>query len=273
MPVKASYNRPQLSIIYHGRNDNYAGEFKRRLAWSLATVKKAFSHLNPEIIFVCWNNLPSTPFLFDEPLLKQYASGVKTYLVPSTIHEEFAKKFDYKGCYLEWFAKNFGLRRAEGEYILQINSDNIIINDINFSDLPAKDVTYIGNRTEVDRQILDVAPENISQSILEEFQGRVLRTDLNRPHFVGGSCGEFVLSHRDNWYKICGNVETADRYCIDNVTATHLRMVSRLELFPYPVYHISHHSAPGRWPGFDFPVGYSGENWGLPDVKIEPRIS
>lgn len=270
-PVKASLNRPQLSIIYHGRNDNYAGEFKRRLAWSLATVRNAFKNLNPEVLFICWNTLPSTPFLFDEPLLKSYAKGIKTYIIPSTIHQELAEKHNYKGVYLEWYAKNFGLRRAQGEYILQINSDNIIVNDVAFNDLPDKETTYIGNRTEVGRQILDVAPENISFETLQSLKKRVLPTDLDRPYFVGGSCGEFVLSHRDNWYKICGNVETADRYCIDNVTATHLRMVSRLTHFQYPVYHIEHHSAPGKWPGFDFPIRYSGDNWGLPDIEIEPR--
>lgn len=265
-------NCPLLSIVYHGRNDNYAGEFKRRLSWSLQTVQKAFKNIQPEILFVCWNDLPNSPSLFDDPLFKGKISGIKVYRVPSQIHNELADKFGYNGVYLEWFAKNFGLRRATGEYILQLNSDNIIVNKIFPKDLPPKDVTYIGNRTEVKKSILDYAPEKINTKLLKSLSGRLLETDIDRPYYVGGSCGEFVLSHRDNWYKICGNVEVTGRYCIDNVTATHLRMVSRLETFKYPIYHIAHRSAPGVWPGFDFELGYSGPDWGLSNVKIEPEF-
>lgn len=271
-PPKVSTKRPPLSIVYHGRNDNYGGDFKRRFAWSLRTVSRAFQGLNPEIIFVNWNTLPKSSSLFDEALIRPYANGIKVYEVSDSIHKELSTKHNFKGVYLEWYAKNFGLRRASGEYILQLNADNIIIDTITQEHLPPPDVTYIGTRVETDISVLGHLPENLTKEVLETLKKRVQPAEIDRPHFVGGSCGEFLLSHRDNWYKICGNVEVADRYCIDNVTATHLRMISHLEEFVFPIYHITHPSALGSWPGFKFDLGYSGPKWGLADLNIIPRI-
>lgn len=270
--AESKNNRPILSIIYHGRSDNYGGDYKRRLAWSLSSIRKAFSSLQPEIIFVNWNTLLHTPPLFEDPLFYKCSSGIKVYEIPNALHEDLLKKHKATGTYLEWYAKNFGIRRASGEYILQINSDNLILDNLSIEDLPPKHVTYIGSRTEIDADILTIIPAQITQELLNEKIRRVLNTDIERPHYVGGSCGEFILTHRDNWEKICGNPETADRYCIDNVTATHLRMISDLRIFPHSIYHISHISAEGTWPGFDFPLGYSGPKWGLVDYQIQPRI-
>lgn len=265
-------NKKRLSIVYHGRNDNYGGAFKKRLAWSLATVKKAFAAYDPEVIFVNWNILPGTPKLFDEPIFDTYAKGIKVYPISHLIHRDLAKKHNYDGVYLEWYAKNFGLRRAEGEFILQINSDNLILDDIPLDLCLSKDLTYVGNRTEVNPSILIKIPDFITKDDAERLKGRTLIADIDRPHYIGGSCGEFVLTHRDNWDTICGNVETAARYCIDNVTATHLREITIIKHFPYPVYHISHPSADGEWPGFEFPLGYSGKNWGLAHLEIKPEL-
>jgi hypothetical protein len=205
-------------------------------------------------------------------LFANCSNGIKVYEVPHSLHNELLEKHQAKGVYLEWYAKNFGIRRATGEYVLQINSDNLIPVELTLANLPPKHVTYIGSRTELDSNILQIAPDQITEKMCELRAGRTWRTDVDRPHYVGGSCGEFVLTHRDNWAKICGNPETADRYCIDNVTATHLRMISDLRAFPHPIYHISHPSATGKWPGFTFALGYSGSRWGLVDYKLEPKI-
>lgn len=262
--------RPILSIVYHGRNDNYAGDFKRRLCWSLSTIQQSFKELQPEILFVCWNTLPLTERLFDDPMFANCRSNVKLYEVSDKIHKEVADRFNYEGVYLEWFAKNFGVRRATGEYILQLNSDNLIVDPVTIDDLPQKDESFVAVRTEVKQEVLTRAPQQLTPKYLNSISRRQWIPDISRPHYVGGSCGEFVLAHRDIWDTIYGNVEVADRYCIDNVTATHLREVSELNIFKHKVYHIEHKSAPGTWPGFEYPIGYSGPDWGLADLVVEP---
>lgn len=262
--------QPLLSIVFHGRNDNYGGDFTRRLAWSISTVRRAFEKLRPELIFVNWNTIPGSPSLFDDPILVTRREGFKVYMVPASIHRELAARHGYDGVYLEWYAKNFGIRRAKGEYILQINSDNLVLDALTADVLPGPEDTYIGARTDVNADVLTLSPESLTHEKLAPWRGRILTPDLDRPYYVGGSCGEFVLSHRNNWHRICGNVETADRWCIDNVTATHLRRVSELQVFPHSVYHIDHSRVDGKWPGFDFEFGYSGPKWGLADYALEP---
>lgn len=104
----------RLSIVMAGRNDLYGGgEYARRMNQCLASVVP----IGCEIIFVEWNP-PS-----DRPPIQSVIehSGVRIITVPSDVHDwqhgsEMMPMFEYR-------AKNVGIRRAKGDWILVINSD------------------------------------------------------------------------------------------------------------------------------------------------------
>lgn len=124
-----------LSLIFVGRNDNYGGDFKSRLQMC---VTNAFEKLNAfgvrsEIIFVNYN-----PLDVELPILKfiDWPSSTDTVKVrvidvPGTFHTQFLKSGKRKPVpVLEYVAKNIGIRRASGEYILVMNPDIIIPDEI-----------------------------------------------------------------------------------------------------------------------------------------------
>lgn len=265
--------RPLLSVVFHGRNDDYANGFKRRLAYAILSAKRAFSKLSPEIIFVDWNEPEKAPFLFDDPELLGCGDGVITYVVSSSVHDKICMRHGCDRPYLEWYARNVGIRRATGEFILSVNADGFYPYNMTAEDLPDARTTLLADRWEVNPDILGLPVDEARQELMEYdamIEGS-LKLDLARPSIVGGPCGEFILSHRDNWHETRGFVETEDRYAMDNILAAHFREITDLDTFRYPVYHVSHKSAGGAWPRLDYGFGCNGPDWGLADVDIRPR--
>lgn len=120
-------NNPYLSIVIAGRNDNYGGDFRQRLQncvnWTFLQLTK--EKISSEIIFVNYNPLP-------EPAIEKFISWpssnelvtVKILTVSSETHNEFVKYQGVKNVpVLEYVAKNTGIRRAKGEFVLSMNPD------------------------------------------------------------------------------------------------------------------------------------------------------
>lgn len=119
---------PYLSIIITGRNDNYGGDFTQRLqnfiTWNTALLEKY--QVDTEIIFVNWNPIAENPSLkesMDWTKNRKYVT-YRIIDVPTNIHETFAKNSVRKTLpFYEYLAKNTGIRRAKGEFILAMNPD------------------------------------------------------------------------------------------------------------------------------------------------------
>lgn len=109
----------RLSIICAGRNDNHCGDFIDRLNKSLATFPS-----DAEIILVEWN-----PPEENAPLSKVISRrGVRVITVPRDIHSqmhgnELLPFFEYR-------AKNVGIRRASNEWILSMNPDILLTDEM-----------------------------------------------------------------------------------------------------------------------------------------------
>ena len=129
---------PTLSVVVTGRNDDYGGDFHHRLQTSV----RWWSHhvkefeIPTEYVFVNWNPLPDKPSLFDT--IEWYPNKyfeIKFVEVPYKIHEEFNKPEVRKPNQLyEFIAKNVGIRRATGKYILSTNAD-ILCDPLFFIDI------------------------------------------------------------------------------------------------------------------------------------------
>lgn len=129
--------RPELSIVVTGRNDDYGGDFHQRLQnsvrWWSYWLKEY--EVPAEYVFVNWNPLPDKPSLFDtiEWYPHKYFE-IKFVEVPNRIHREFDNPEIRKPNQLyEFIAKNAGVRRATGKFILCTNADILCDPDFFFS--------------------------------------------------------------------------------------------------------------------------------------------
>jgi len=117
--------KPYLSIVIAARNDNYGGNFLERMQTFLNVLLPLAGHysLNAELIVVEWN-----PPL-DRPRLREVLSWpgcmntgeVRIIEVAGAIHGRMqnSDKLPMFDC----LAKNVGIRRAKGTYILVTNPD------------------------------------------------------------------------------------------------------------------------------------------------------
>lgn len=119
---------PYLSIVLAARNDNYGGDFNSRLHncvhWLANLVEE--NKLPTELLIVDYN-----PVEENEPLLKIINwPANRNYLtirfvhVPQETHVQLVNPAVRKTVPMfEFVAKNMGVRRAKGEYILCTNCD------------------------------------------------------------------------------------------------------------------------------------------------------
>ena len=121
-------NNPYLSIVFAARNDNYGGDFNQRLqnmlTWNIALLEEYA--VPSEIILVNYNPLSENP-----PLSETMTWGkerkfvqVRIVTVPNEAHEQLVNPEVRKTVPLfEFPAKNVGVRRAKGVFILCTNAD------------------------------------------------------------------------------------------------------------------------------------------------------
>ena len=119
---------PYISFVVAARNDNYGGNFLQRLQLFL-NVLFAFwqkHRLNAELIIVEWNPPEDKPRLAEAVNWAKCPNtgAVRLITVPKHVHDQLPNSkrmpmFDY-------FAKNAGIRRAKGEYVLILNPDLLL---------------------------------------------------------------------------------------------------------------------------------------------------
>ncbi|MFN8287474.1 MAG: hypothetical protein U0V74_12000 [Chitinophagales bacterium] len=125
-----SQSPPYLSVVVAARNDNYGGDFELRLQncinwFSYYAVKYK---LPAEFIVVNYNPVIDRPPL-NESIKFPPSSNVlfRLITVPNHFHEGISNPAVRKKVPLyEYVAKNIGIRRAKGQYILSANPDILI---------------------------------------------------------------------------------------------------------------------------------------------------
>ena len=118
--------RPYLSIILTGRNDDFGGDFNVRLFRALAFNHRVLTSagVSHEFVFVEWRPVEHKPYLavvlqHEFPSL---ADGrLLSYVVDVRYHEAFS--LNPKLQFQEFIAKNIGIRHARGEFLLTTNTD------------------------------------------------------------------------------------------------------------------------------------------------------
>ena len=252
---------PYLSIVTATRNDVYGGSPShyrtQRQVHNVAMLASCYNaHI--EHIIVDWNPDPSLAPI-TELLGCQNYTHVRVITVSSQLHEAALRstKNDQKKTHkmLEYHAKNVGIRRARGQYILLLNNDILLASslfEILGSQTLCPDLTYSAIRYDVPKHFNMNAPgmngrcgavwETLLQPLAEGFHARQIRKAHIRKLRAGGPVrfaygnftlnpaiepiirqygvfsvapGDFVLAHRDAYFYLQGMPEVFTRGYID----------------------------------------------------------
>ncbi len=194
------------------------------------------------MILVEWNPVPGKPYLA-ELLSREFPAlagrSLKCYVVAPEYHVALTQNPQLP--YLEYVAKNVGIRRASAPFVLVTNTDVLLGRRV--ADALAGGLTpgtiFRAPRYDIK---LGIDPSHLTLSALEDPANHVRQPVLKPPLFNGAS-GDFVLADRETWHRLRGynEVYRAARVAID------LNFLVKAHGAGYPiadiggpVYHINH---------------------------------
>jgi hypothetical protein len=183
-----------LSIVVVGRNDNYGGDFSLRLKTTMDWNLSLFP--NAELIYIEWNPLEDKDS--DCAWISARYPNAKCYIVSNEIHKKLITKKNFP--ILEYFAKNLGIRKASGDWIILVNADVLIGADISFEALN-KELVYGThyNNIKWDNQPIKKEYLENKNNILSSFPANSVLESV---------VGNFILTHKENWLKATGYDES-----------------------------------------------------------------
>jgi len=274
--------KPYLTIVIPVRNDNHGGDFIKRFQnciYSVFYLTQKYNFLI-ELIVVEWNTPYYKPSIIKNIDLttKSDNCSVKFIQVTPVVHSRY--KYSERLSIYQMIAKNVGIRRSSGEFILCTNAD-IIFSEELFSFLYKKKLRrnciYRTVRFDVDNKSLDFLSYNdlinyCKSNIIRingyvtvtsneyhgneflwiDILGKVQRYNLFKNSFekidplFTNACGDFQLMHRDNWFELRGYPEL-DQYSfhLDSILEyqAHYSGIKE-EILPNDqcIYHIEHGS-------------------------------
>ena len=198
-----------VSIVVTGRNDNYGGDFNERLFTALRFNYERLTErgVECEVIFVEWNPIPDRPTL-SELLAREFpdltAQALRPFVVAPEYHEPFTQNPQLG--YLEFVAKNVGIRRASSPFVLVTNSDVFMGREV--VDAIATGNIAPGTIYRAARYDLKMGADrsHLAWDALEDPANHVRRPVLQPPLFTGGS-GDFMLADRDTFHSLRGYSE------------------------------------------------------------------
>jgi hypothetical protein len=196
-----------LTIVTSGRNDNHAGDFLGRVNRSIET----WLPLGAEIIMVEWNPPADQP-----PLASViHFHGIRVITVPQDLHNSMHGHDLFP--FFEYRAKNVGIRRAQGDWILSMNPDILLCEEM--------------------RQFLlkDHNPMSFYQANRHDIDADGNKVQICR------APGDFLLAHRETWHSLTGYLDVVSSSHLDSLLVWNLvkEKFGQVEV-PFPIYHQEH---------------------------------
>jgi hypothetical protein len=236
----------QISIVLTGRNDGYGGDFLARFFRTLRFNHRQLAQrqIAYELVFVEWAPPRDAPRLFDlvfdaVPDLDRNACA--WYEVDPRYQEELS--LNPRLAYLEFVAKNVGVRRARGRFVLTTNCDVFLgrtVLDVFQRDALKPGIVYRAPRYDID---LADDRQDVEWDLLEDPGILSHRVKPLRPPFMTGGTGDFVLLDRETFHRLRGfnEVYRVARFGIDrNFLVKVISAGLTIEDIGGPVYHVSH---------------------------------
>jgi hypothetical protein len=251
--------KPLISLVMATRNDNYGGEVYReveptppskeldRMAMCLYTLHQAFSVINYEIIIVEWNR-PKESILDYSFIRDKHVRVIE-------VDEQFSNQVLGTRPFHEFWAKNVGIRRARGEYIIATNPDVLWLTPIE-KEMFVNQCPMRAYRWTVDRNVLNYDFDMLQ---IKNY----CMNDTHRRNYDLNSNGDFTLLTKSMWDELQGysimldQVAGCDMWHIERAR----RRFNRMETLPFDLYHIEH---PGRPLASGYGFTSTSDDWGAP---------
>ncbi len=246
-----------ISIVQYSRYDNHGENLLKRMLLSFYAILEAFETVGIELELIIVDYNPTTKYLYQilRPNKKLKYSIVRHIVVDSLIHKKF--KDYYKLPINNMLARNIGIRRAKGDFILSTGIDVIFsLELVEKLKKLEKHKLYRVNRLDVNNYILNLDFNNLSD-ILKFCKRNVIDIhfntnknenyiDPNIPTLHTNNCGDFQLTAKENWHYLRGYPEI-DLMCIhcDSIFSYMCYFYGlEEEVINANFYHIDHES---RW--------------------------
>lgn len=276
--------RPYISVIYYSRNDDHGGNMLSRMQASFDSFFLQFERLGlgSEIIVMDYNPPSDRPPLCEVLKLKVESRfcDVRFITVSKEIHESYedGKKMPIN----HMVARNSGIRRAKGEFILSTCIDVLLSKEL-AEFLAAKKLeknrSYRIDRIDINRDVLSYeldldgmlrygAKNIIDVHFDVEFGGKFPQSEYNFLHT--NMSGDFNLLHSDYWHSLHGYPEyDCQGTHADTIFCYMAHFAGAREFIfeePYRIYHIDHDSR-WMWPVYTHVL----RNWRMLKFKVDTK--
>lgn len=237
----------KISVIVTGRNDDYSGNLHQRMIPSL----NYFTTLYDEVIYVDFNS-PNGSYI--EVIKNKLNKTKKLRCITVTPDDVIKINSNYQNKFIEVLARNIGIRRATGDYILSSNPD-IICERPNLDKI-CDDVFYTAARRDIPIQVYtQIDEKNLPAFLLNNVNNfakkpRVIDDngnpiwDPNDRWSVVVCCGDYQFGHKDIWYKIKGFEESAVGRCYADSNLMKKAVLNdfKIDEIQLPVFHLNHNT-------------------------------
>ena len=276
---------PALSIVVTGRHDNYGGDFNERFMTTLRFnhARLTARHVTSEVVFVEWNPVPDRPLLAEVLTRECPDVPLRSFVVAPQYQAAFTQNPAIG--YLEFVAKNVGLRRASAPFVLSTNTDVFLGREVidAIAGGLAPGTVYRAARYDVK---LGADRTRVTWDLLEDPASHVRRPVLTPP-LLGGGTGDFVLADQQVFHDLRGFNEVYRLARagpdVNLLVKAHGAGIPIADIGG-PVYHFNHMGSfrtfkplhgedlsqtawGGRWHARNV-VYNNHENWGLRDAPI-----
>ena len=192
---------PYLSIVIAARNDNHGDHFMQRLRLCLQNIYALVEkyRLPTEVLIIEWNPPSDTPPLRSVlPLpFEKSTLQIRILQVPSTLHRKYSTH-KLLGMY-QMTAKNVGIRRAKGEFVLCTNAD-IIFSEQVFAFLAEQRLQsacfYRCNRCDVPLPPISISASAYDLSAVQAFCRKNIQQRLGKNRWYANFPGSSPF-----WYR------------------------------------------------------------------------
>ncbi len=235
-----------LSIVTTSNNNSYDGcVLHRNQVFIDALAELANRHeLNAELIVVEWNPPQDRPGLAQALSWPKSRLKTRIIVVPKRLHDTIGNSC--KIPFFQMWAKNVGVRRAGGDFVLCTNAD-LIFSDEMIAWLARgdfrRDSFYRATRHDLSERVI---PDGDIDYRLDFCQRHVIRVNEGKGgQLHSNACGDFMLMAREHWYACRGYPELALwSIFVDGLLlyAAHAHGLEQVVL-DYPFYHIAHELA------------------------------
>ena len=240
----ASVSRPYFTIVFSGRNDDFGGDFNERFFRALRFNHESLSAAGVphDFVFVEWRPLEDRPYLatviVEQRLVPEHL--LTSYVVDARYHDAFS--LNPRLQFQEFIAKNVGVRRAAGQWILTTNTDIYLSRPI-LARLAAQTLEE-GTLYRAERRDIK------SRSDLSALDWSLLEDERNcdvinriRPPFFTNASGDFLLMDREAYHRVRGFNEVyrvAKIHIDSNLCFKAHSCGVRIVDIGAPVYHVGH---------------------------------